>query len=332
MKILRTDAELYLPSLDDWLRAEGHEVVLLPDGITEDALCAAMADTDILMMCYTPVTAQVIAAAPRLRGILKYGVGIDAIDIPAARARGIPVVNIPEYGERTVAEGAFLLLLALRRKLPAVMAEMDARGWTWPEARWLGQDIAGMRLGLVGLGRIGQALAQMAGAGLGADVVAFDPHQPDEVFARAGVARADTLDGLLTGADAVSLHCVLTPDTEGLIGAAQFARMRPGALLINVSRGGLVDETALIDALDRGHLGGAGLDVFVQEPLTRAHPLFDRPNVLLLPHLTFWTSEAMARLEADARDRLMEMIEGRPVTVRSKDPRLQDQPGTRVGG
>ena len=331
MKIVRTDAELHLPTLDDALRAEGHELVLLPDGVREDDLIAALADADILLMCYTPVTARVIAAAPRLRGLVKYGVGIDAIDIPAAKAAGVTVVNVPDYAERTVAEGAFLLMLALLRKLPALHARMQGTGWAWPEPRWLGRDMAGLTLGLVGLGRIGQALARMAGAGFGARVIAHDPFQPDAVFARAGVTRCATLPELLAQADVVSLHAVLSDGTRHLIGASELAAMKPEALLVNVSRGALVDEAALIAALDAGRLGGAGLDVYSAEPLALSghplSPLFGRDDVLLLPHLTFWTHEAMARLERDTRERLDELIAGRPVTIRSADPRLQGQAG-----
>ena len=324
MRIVRTDAELYLPTLDDRLRTEGHDLVLLPDGISQEALIEASRDADILMMCYTPVTRAVIQAAPKLRGIVKYGVGIDAIDIQAAKDHGVAVVNVPEYAENTVAEGAFLLMLALLRKLPALSAEMRASGWTWPEPRWLGRDVAGLTVGLVGFGRIGQCMARMAGAGFGAHVIAFDPHQPDDRFTAAGLKRV-TLDDLLARADVVSLHTVLNDETRHIIGAAEFTRMRPGALLINVSRGALVDETALVNALDKGQLAGAGLDVYEREPLSLAHPLQNRPNVILLPHLTFWTHQAMQRLEEDTWARLSELIEGRAVTIRSKDPRLQGQ-------
>jgi D-3-phosphoglycerate dehydrogenase len=326
MKIVRTDAELYLPTLDDRLRAEGHDLVLLPDGVTQEALIAETRDADILMMCYTPISRAVIEAAPKLRGIVKYGVGIDAIDIPAAREHGVTVVNVPEYAENTVAEGAFLLMLALLRKLPALSAKMRAAGWTWPEPRWLGRDVAGLTVGVVGFGRIGQCMARMAGAGFGAHVIAFDPHQPDERLTAQGVERV-TLNDLLARADVVSLHTVLNDETRHIIGAAELARMKPGALLINVSRGALIDEPALISALDEGRIAGAGLDVFEKEPLRPDHPLQDRPNVILLPHLTFWTEQAMSRLEDDTWDRLSELIEGRPVTIRSTDPRLKGQKG-----
>lgn len=326
MKIVRTDAELHLPTLDDRLRADGHNLVLLPDGISEDTLIAATSDADILMMCYTPVTRRVIEAAPKLRGIVKYGVGIDAIDIPAAREHGVTVVNVPEYAETTVAEGAFLLMLALLRKLPALSDEMRSQGWTWPEPRWLGRDVAGLTVGLIGFGRIGRSMARMAGAGFGAHVIACDPHQPESAFSSAGVESVSLTD-LLARADAVSLHTVLNDQTRHLIGAAELTLMKPGAILVNVSRGALIDEAALISALDDGRIAGAGLDVYEREPLDLSHPLQNRKNVILLPHLTFWTHQAMARLEEDTRARLSELIDGRPVTIRSTDPRLQDQPG-----
>ncbi|WP_413717354.1 2-hydroxyacid dehydrogenase [Silicimonas sp. MF1-12-2] len=326
MKIVRTDAELHLPTLDDLLIDEGHELILLPDGIAEDDLIRVCHDADILMMCYTPITRRVIEAAPRLRGIVKYGVGIDAIDIPAAKKNGVIVVNVPEYAENTVAEGAFTLMLALLRKLPALTAAMRTDGWTWPEPRWLGRDLSGLTVGLVGLGRIGHSMARMCGRGFGANVIAHDPHQPDSTFQAAGAERV-ALGDLLKRADVVSLHTVLTEETRHLIGANELALMRSDAILVNVSRGPLIDESALISALDEGWIAGAGLDVFEREPLSRDHPLQNRDNVILLPHLTFWTHQAMARLEEDTLARLRELIENRPVTIRSKDPRLQGQKG-----
>lgn len=326
MKIVRTDAELHLPTLDDRLRAEGHDLVLLGDGVSEDVLADALRDADILMMCYTPVTRAVMDSARNLRGIVKYGVGIDAIDIPAARERGIAVVNVPEYAEQTVAEGAFLLMLALLRKLPALMAQMTSAGWTWPEPRWLGRDVSGLTVGLIGFGRIGQQMAKMAGRGFDARVIACDPHQSDAVFGAAGVERV-SLEDLLQKSDVISLHTVLNEDTHQMIGRKEFAQMKSEAVLINVSRGALVDETALIEALDAHKIAAAGLDVFEAEPLSPGHPLQNRKNVILLPHLTFWTEDAMRRLEDDTYARLRELMDDRPVTIRSTDPRLKGQAG-----
>ena len=333
MKIVRTDAELQTPIVDAALRGAGHELVTLPDGVDEDRLIAAIADADLLLMCYTPITARVIAGAPKLRGIVKYGVGIDAIDIAAAKARGITVVNIPEYAEETVAEGAFALMIALARKLIPLDREMRSTGWAWPEPKWLGNDIAGKTIGIIGFGKIGRSMARMCGKGFRADVVAYSPHTPASDMEAAGVRPCETLGGLLAQSDVVSIHCVLNGSTRHLIGEAQLRQMQPHAHLINVSRGAIVDEAALVRALQEGWIAGAGLDVFSDEPLRRTghmiSPLFAMDKVILTPHLTFYTAEAMDRLECETLERCNEMLEGRPVLVTSADPRLQGQPGAR---
>jgi D-3-phosphoglycerate dehydrogenase len=288
-----------------------------------------MIGAELLLTCYTPITARVIHSAQRLRGIVKYGVGIDAIDTEAARQLQIPVANIPEYAEDTVAEGAFALMIALARKLGPLHCEMKTNGWVWPIRHWLGHDLAGKTLGLVGVGRIGRRMAQMAGAGFRMRVLGFDPFMDAETMHCAGVEKCDRLVDLLPVADYVSLHAVLNENTRHLIGRSELALMKSSSVLLNVSRGALVNETALVEALASGHIAGAGLDVFSQEPLSRlGHPLsglFDLPNVLLTPHLTFYTHEAMERLEQETLERCDEILEGRPVLVKSHDPRLRRQ-------
>lgn len=327
MKIVRTDRELELPLVDARLRELGHELILLPDGVPEEELCKAVADCELLLMCYTPITERVIAAADRLRGIVKYGVGIDAIDIPAAHASRIAVVNIPEYAEETVAEGAFAMMIALAKKLPALRAQMDATGWAWPSQAWRASDVAGKTVGIVGCGKIGSSMARMAGAGFRARVIGFDPHKSRESLAARGIEKFDDLHDLLGLSDFVSLHATLSPESRHVIGADELAEMKPTAILINTARGALVDESALVDALEAGQIGGAGLDVFSREPLDRRdHPmraLYGMENVILSPHLTFFTTEAMQRLEEETLERCMEVIEGRSVTITSSDPRLQ---------
>ncbi|TPL73601.1 NAD(P)-dependent oxidoreductase [Mesorhizobium sp. B2-3-15] len=329
MKVVRTDRELECPEIDTGLRARGVDLVTLPDGIPEADLANAVADADLLLMCYTPITARVIDAAPRLKGIVKYGVGIDAIDIPAAMRRGIPVVNVPDYAEETVAEGAFALMIALAKRLPAIAAAMTRDGWIWPEQRWLGRDISGATLGLVGCGKIGRSMARMAGQGFRARVVGFDPGVDAATMRAAGIEKADDLHAMLRACDFVSLHCVLNDQTRGLIGKHELACLKPSAIIVNVSRGALIDEAALVEAIVAGRIGGAGLDVYSVEPLARSgHPmsaLFGRDNVILFPHLTFFTYEAMRRLEDDTLARCFEILEGRPVTIRSHDPRLRAQ-------
>ncbi len=184
-KAVRTDRELECPEIDAGLRAAGCDLVLLPDGISEGDLIAEVRDADLLLMCYTPITARVIDAAAKLKGIVKYGVGIDAIDIPAAIARGIPVVNVPEYAEETVAEGAFALMIALARKLLPIGREMAAKGWAWPTPQWLGLDLAGRTLGLVGTGKIGRSMARMA-SGFRMRVIGFDPYVSADTMRAAG--------------------------------------------------------------------------------------------------------------------------------------------------
>ncbi len=329
MKIVRTDREVACPIIDDELRSIGADLVLLPDGVTEDQLVREVADADLLLMCYTPIPRRVIKSAPRLKGIIKYGVGIDAIDIDAAIEHGIPVVNIPEYAEETVAEGAFCLMIALAKRLVSMHKEMQANGWFWPEADWRGLDIVGKTVGVLGVGKIGRSFARMAGAGFRARVIGFDPHVSASDMAAAGIEKLTDLHEFLSQCDFVSLHCVLHPETRGIIGRAEFEAMKTTAFLINTSRGGLVDQEALLEALHYKKIAGAGLDVFSNEPLTQdghqLSALYDMENVLILPHVTFLTHESMERLERETLERCREILEGRPTLVKSGDPRLRAQ-------
>ena len=329
MKIVRTDRELECPHVDAVLRERGHDLVLLPDGIGEDELVEATRDADLILMCYTPVTVRVIEGAKQLRAIVKYGVGIDAIDIDAAKTHRVPVVNVPEYAEETVAEGAFALMIALAKKLVPLDRTMHRDGWAWPQQAWLTNDIAGKTLGLVGVGRIGRSMARMAGQGFRARVLGYDPNVTADTMRAHGVEKVDDLHAMLKQCDLVSVHCTLSDQTRHLIGASEFAAMKPSAIFINVSRGALVDEIALLIALKEKRIAGAGLDVFSQEPLAlEGHPLsdlFGMDNVILMPHLTFYTHEAMRRLEDETLERCFEALEGRPVLVKSKDPRLTSQ-------
>ncbi len=323
-RIVRTDRELEMPHVDARLRAAGHELVLLAGGVSEEALAREVGDAELLLMCYAPVTARVIESAPRLKGIVKYGVGIDAIDIAAAKSRGIAVVNVPEYAEETVAEGAFALLLALAKKMKPLQRAMDEHGWASPSAQWMGSDVSGKTLGLVGIGRIGSNVARMA-QGFRMRVLAYDPYVP-----AAGLAEKRTdLRGMLAECDFVSVHCVLTPETRHLLGEAELRAMKPTAFLVNVSRGLIVDEMALLRALQERRIAGAALDAYSREPLAKAgHPLsalYAMDNAILSPHLTFYTAEAMRRLEDETLERCREILEGRPVLVKSSDSRLQGQ-------
>ncbi|EPR69640.1 2-hydroxyacid dehydrogenase [Cyclobacterium qasimii] len=329
MKIVRTDMELELPMVDQVLRDQGHELVLLPETVSEETLCVALEKCDVLLMCYTTIGAKVINATKQLKAIIKYGVGIDAIDIQAANKKGIVVVNIPEYAEETVAEGAFAMLLALAKKMPAIQNTMKNSSWAWPTQHWMSQDIAGKTLGIIGCGRIGTSMARMAGMGFRAKVIGYDPYKSQEVLLNNGIVKIDALDTLLEQSDFISLHAVLNKETHHIIGKEELKLLRKSAILINSARGALIDELALLECLEKGQIAGAGLDVFSNEPLNQKnHPLkmlYKMDNVILFPHLTFYTEEAMFRLENETLERCEEIIGQRPVLIKSKDPRLQHQ-------
>ncbi len=257
----------------------------------EATLMRELPDTDVLWHVLKPCTAAMIAHAPKLRLIQKIGVGVNTIDLDAAKARGIAVCNLPGTNARAVAELTLALMLATLRRLPLLDAATRAGGgWSLDPALQDGfQEIGGRTVGLVGYGAIPRTLAPVLVA-LGCKVIytARAPH-PDVP----GDYR--TLDALLAEADIVSLHVPLVEQTERMIGRAALARMKPGAVLINTARGGLVDQPALADALRAGHLAGAGLDVFAAEPADAAEPLFSLPNVVVTPHIAWLTTGTFAR-------------------------------------
>ena len=329
IKAVRTDQEIECPFLDESLRANGVELVLLPGSISEDQLIEEVREAELLLMCYTPITSRVINAAQKLKGIVKFGVGIDAINIDAAKARQIPVVNVPEYAEETVAEGAFAMLIALAKKLIPIHDAMETQGWVWPTQKWIGSDIAGKTLGIVGVGRIGRSLARMAGAGFRARVVGYDPNVSQEEMRAVGVQKYESLQEMLAECDFVSVHCVLTDNSHELIGEAEFRSMKSTAVFINSARGAVVDENALLQALKTKQIAGAGLDVFTHEPLDKdSHALRDlygMDNVIVMPHLTFYTQESVDRLEQETLERCSEVLAGKSVVIRSRDDRLTSQ-------
>lgn len=261
-----------------------------------DALLRAAGQADALIVRNrSQVDATLLAAAPRLRAVGRLGVGLDNIDLPGCAARGIQVVPATGANARAVAEYVIGTLLALLRGAYAASAEVA--GGQWPRAALSqGLEAHGRTLGVVGFGGIGQLTARLA-AGLGMRVVACDAALPADhpAWAEAGATRLE-LDDLLAQADAVTLHVPLTAGTRRLLDAARIARMRAGAVLINTSRGGIVDEAALAAALRGGHLGGAALDVFEQEPLPAGGPLTGVPRLILTPHIAGLTREANTRV------------------------------------
>lgn len=244
---------------------------------------------------------------PRLRVLSKYGIGLDKIDLAAARELGIPVTFCPGVNHETVAEHAFGLLLALTRRIPEHDAIVKSGQWK----RHTGRELSGKTMGIAGLGRVGKEVARRAAA-FNMKLAAFDPFW-DEAFARVhGVERRASLEELLAGADVVSLHMNLTDENREAIDAARLARMKPGAILLNCARGALVNQTDVAAALRSGALGGYGADVLDPEPVEESNPLLSAPNVVLTPHIGSRTFESVERQAAMAAENLIRVLAGQP--------------------
>jgi D-3-phosphoglycerate dehydrogenase len=286
-------AEKLAPSVLDLL---GDSVeVRNVDGTDRPALLSAIADADALLVrSATQVDAEALAASTRLKVVARAGVGLDNVDVPAATERGVMVVNAPTSNIVSAAEHAMALLLAVARRVPA--ADASLRAGQWKRSSFNGVELNGKTAGIVGLGKIGQLLAQRLAA-FGMNLVAYDPYVSPARAAQLGIELL-SLDDLLERADTISIHLPKTPETKGLIGKEQLARVKPGVIIVNDARGGLVDEDALADALREGRVGGAGIDVFVKEPCTDS-PLFELPNAVVTPHLGASTSEAQDRAGTD---------------------------------
>jgi D-3-phosphoglycerate dehydrogenase len=262
----------------------------------DDPRAADWSRADAVIVRAAPVTREKIMTAPRLKAIGKHGVGVNAIDVGAARERGIAVVYTPTANVNSVAELIVALTLALARKLPANMAAISAGATRLAPPELTGLELGGKTLGLVGLGRIARRTAEIARQGFGMEVVGYDPFVPSEAFAQTGIVRHGELASLIRAADVISVSVPYTPQTRGLIGAAELALCRPGALLINTARGGVVDETALAEALRAGPLGGAACDVFETEPPPPDHPLLRLPNFVGTLHVGASTDAALRRV------------------------------------
>jgi D-3-phosphoglycerate dehydrogenase / 2-oxoglutarate reductase len=265
------------------------------DGPDREKLLAALPEADALLVrSATTVDAEVLAAGSKLKIVARAGVGLDNVDVDAATARGVLVVNAPTSNIHSAAEHAVALLLAAARQIPA--ADATLREHTWKRSSFSGTEIFGKIAGVVGLGRIGQLVAQRLAA-FGAHIVAYDPYVSQARAAQLGIELL-TLDELLLAADFISVHLPKTKETAGLINSEALAKTKPGVIIVNAARGGLIDEQALADAVRSGHVRGAGLDVFGTEPCTDS-PLFDLPQVVVTPHLGASTVEAQDRAGTD---------------------------------
>ena len=293
------------------LAGDGLHIAICPEH-DDTGFGAAMHNAEVLWHVLKPCTAAVIAAAPRLRLIQKIGAGVNTIDLAAAAARGIAVCNLPGSNAKAVAEMALLLMLSALRRLPLLdRATRAGAGWGFsPALQDSFHELGGKTVGLVGYGATARALAPVLRA-LGCRVLYTARAQKPDAL---GEWRA--LPDLLAESDVVSLHLPLTAETAGLIDAAAFVRMKPGAVFVNTARGGLVDEAALLAALTGGQLGAAGLDVFATEPAGAHNPLFALDNVVVMPHLGWLTTGTFDRSFGLAAENCRRLRDGRPLLHR----------------
>jgi D-3-phosphoglycerate dehydrogenase / 2-oxoglutarate reductase len=297
------------PSLDPAkaaLRRVDPELRMAKSASADDILAVAR-DADAVLVTYAKLPGELLRQLTRCKAIGRFGLGVDNIDVPAAAELGITVTYVPDYCMQEVSDHAMALLLALARKIPLSNSLVQAGRWEVPAVVPI-HRLAGRVLGLVGFGNIPRTLAPKAKA-IGLRVLTHDPYVSQETLAAAGVEGV-TFDRLLELSDFVSIHAPLLPATRGLFNAEMFRRMKKGAVLINTARGPLVDEDALVAALDSGHLGGAALDVVAVEPLSKDSKLIGRDNVILTPHTAFYSVEALDELQTKCAADVARVLSG----------------------
>jgi D-3-phosphoglycerate dehydrogenase / 2-oxoglutarate reductase len=272
----------------------------------EDILAVAR-DADAILVTYAKLPGELLQQLTRCKAIGRFGLGVDNIDLSAAKALGIAVNYVPDYCLREVSDHAMALLLALARKVTLANTLVQSGRWEVPPLVPL-RRLEGQTLGLIGFGNIPRALAPKA-KGFGLNVLAYDPYVDADAAAALGVESV-SFDDLLTRSDFISVHAPLQPATRGLMNAKTFAKMKKGAYLINTARGPLVDESALVAALDSGQLGGAALDVVTTEPLAKDSPLIGRDNVILTPHTAFYSVEALEELQTKCASDVARVLSG----------------------
>ena len=306
-------ADSVFPSLDPAVAALKRldpEIRMAKSSNASDILDVAR-EADGVFVTYAKLPGELLRQFERCKVIGRFGLGVDNIDVKTASELGIIVTYVPDYCLHEVSDHAIALLLALARKIPFSNALVQAGRWEMPAVVPM-RRLEGRTLGLVGFGNIPRRIAPKAMA-FGLKVVAYDPYAPAEAARAAGIQLVE-LEQLLAISDFVSLHAPLTPETRGLFNADVFSKMKNGAYLINTARGPLIDEPALIAALDSGHLGGAALDVVAIEPLNKDSRLLGRPNVILTPHTAFYSVEALEELQTKCASDVASVLSGeRPV-------------------
>jgi D-3-phosphoglycerate dehydrogenase / 2-oxoglutarate reductase len=275
--------------------------------VNADDIVAVAKDADAVLVTYAKLTRDVLMRLTRCRAIGRFGLGVDNIDLPTAKEKGIAVNYVPDYCIREVSDHAMALLLALIRKIPLSNKLVQSGRWEMPAVVPI-RRIEGTVLGLIGFGHIPRLVAPKAQA-FGMRVISYDPFAKPDVFKAAGVEGVD-LDTLLKTSDYVSVHAPLLLATRGMLNAAAFSKMKKGAYVVNTARGPLIDEPDLIAALDSGQVGGAGLDVVAAEPLAKDSPLLGRDNVIISPHTAFYSIEALNELQTKCATDVARVLSG----------------------
>ena len=287
---------------------------------SDDELRERIGEYDgILIRSATKMTPDLIEAGANLKVIGRAGVGVDNVDVPSATRRGIVVVNAPQSNVVTAAEHTVAMLLALARNIPQAHASLSAG--KWERSKFSGVEVMDKTLGILGFGRIGQLVAERA-KGFGMRVLAFDPYVSAERYREMGIDKAETSDDVYAEADFITIHLPKTPETQGWLDAEAFGKMKDGVRVLNVARGGLIDEQALADALESGKVAGVALDVFPSEPITD-YPLFGHPRVVVTPHLGASTAEANDRAGFQVAEQMIAALSGGAVTTAVNAPAVK---------
>lgn len=310
LKVLLTDSNLPGTGAEDELSASGHQLVRPSSSAATDIL-AAGADASALLVQWTPITAALMDGLPKLRIISRLGIGYDMIDVDAASRRGIAVANTPRYCIEEVASHTIAMIMNLVRGISFYDRETRSGGWRAVTDAPAARRPSTLTIGVLGFGRIGQLVAQGCAA-LGFAVLVSDPYYPAETVTAKGFTPVSA-DDLYQRADVLTLHAPLTDDTRHIVNDLTIERMKPGLLLVNTCRGGLVDEQALVRALASGHIAAVALDVFENEPISRQSPLLYLPNVVMSPHAAWYSPEALLDLPREAATNIVDFFAGRPV-------------------
>jgi len=306
-------------------QATGLEVINKP-GLSKEELIAIIPEIDgLVIRSGAKITADVIHAAKRLRVIGRAGIGVDNVDIPVATERGIIVMNTPFGNNITTAEHAVALIISLARHIPQATASMKAS--KWEKSKFSGLELFNRTAGVIGAGNIGRVVVSLL-QGLGMKVIIYDPYLSKEAASALGAEVVD-FETLLRNADVITVHVPKVKETLGLLNAEAFKKVKPGVLIVNAARGGIVDETALLDALNSGQVGGAALDVFVEEPPPADHPLIHHPKVICTPHLGASTSQAQLNVAISVaeqvRDYLLDGVVANALNMPSVSPEVLEK-------